>query len=78
MGRGFSSVFTCSTDKLPTYDYAICLRAVQTDDFRTAKPYPLPYDLLQTVVDRIVNEVHGVNRVLYDFTSKPPSTIELE
>ena len=61
-----------------TYDYAICLRAVQTDDFRTAKPYPLPYDLLQTVVDRIVNEVHGVNRVLYDFTSKPPSTIELE
>lgn len=61
-----------------TYDYAICLRAVQTDDFRTAKPYPLPYDLLQEIVDRIVNEVKGVNRVLYDFTSKPPSTIELE
>ena len=61
-----------------TYDYAICLRAVQTDDFRTAKPYPLPYEVLQTIVDRIVNEVKGVNRVLYDFTSKPPSTIELE
>ena len=61
-----------------TYDYAIVLRAVQTDDFMTAKPYPIPYDVLQTVVDRIVNEVKGVNRVVYDFTSKPPSTIELE
>lgn len=61
-----------------TYDYAVILRAVQTDDFMTAKPYPLPYDLLTTVVDRIVNEVKGVNRVAYDFTSKPPSTIELE
>ncbi|MFA6860944.1 MAG: glutamine-hydrolyzing GMP synthase [Bacilli bacterium] len=61
-----------------TYDYAIVLRAVQTDDFMTAKPYPIPYDVLTTIVDRIVNEVKGVNRVLYDFTSKPPSTIELE
>lgn len=61
-----------------TYDYAIVLRAVQTDDFMTAKPYPLPYDLLTEIVDRIVNEVKGVNRVVYDFTSKPPSTIELE
>jgi GMP synthase (glutamine-hydrolysing) len=61
-----------------TYDYAVVLRAVQTDDFMTAKPYPLPSDLLTEIVDRIVNEVKGVNRVLYDFTSKPPSTIELE
>lgn len=61
-----------------TYDYAIVLRAVQTDDFMTAKPYLIPNDVMITVVDRIVNEVKGVNRVLYDFTSKPPSTIELE
>lgn len=61
-----------------TYDYAIVLRAVQTDDFMTAKPYPIPYDILSIIVDRIVNEVKGVNRVVYDFTSKPPATIELE
>lgn len=61
-----------------TYDYAVVLRAVLTDDFMTAKPVELPYDLLTLVSDRIVNEVKGVNRVLYDFTSKPPSTIELE
>lgn len=61
-----------------TYDYAVVLRAVQTDDFMTAKPYPIPYEVLTEVVDRIVNEVKGVNRVTYDFTSKPPSTIELE
>jgi GMP synthase (glutamine-hydrolysing) len=61
-----------------TYDYAVVLRAVSTDDFMTAKPVRLPYDLLERVSERIVNEVSGVNRVLYDFTSKPPSTIELE
>ena len=61
-----------------TYDYAIVLRAVQTDDFMTAKPVVIPGDVMTTIVDRIVNEVKGVNRVLYDFTSKPPSTIELE
>lgn len=61
-----------------TYDYAVVLRAVTTDDFMTAKPYPIPYDILNTVVDRIINEVKGVNRVVYDFTSKPPATIELE
>ena len=61
-----------------TYDYAVVLRAVETDDFMTAKPVAIPYDVMQTIVDRIVNEVKGVNRVLYDFTSKPPSTIELE
>ena len=61
-----------------SYDYAIVLRAVDTDDFMTAKPTRLSYDLLQHVADRIVNEVRGVNRVLFDFTAKPPSTIELE
>jgi GMP synthase (glutamine-hydrolysing) len=61
-----------------TYDYTVVLRAVQTDDFMTAKAYPLSYDLVTKIADRIVNEVKGVNRVVYDFTSKPPSTIELE
>ncbi|MFA6830104.1 MAG: glutamine-hydrolyzing GMP synthase [Bacilli bacterium] len=61
-----------------TYDYAIVLRAVQTDDFMTAKAFNLPYDVISRISDRIVNEVKGVNRVLYDFTSKPPSTIEFE
>ena len=61
-----------------SYEYAIVLRAVKTDDFMTASPMDLPYDFLARVSDRIVNEVSGVNRVLYDFTSKPPATIELE
>jgi GMP synthase (glutamine-hydrolysing) len=61
-----------------TYEYAIVLRAVKTDDFMTAVPAELPYDFLSRVSSRIVNEVAGVNRVLYDYTSKPPATIELE
>ena len=61
-----------------TYDYAVVLRAVETDDFMTARPSRLSYDLLSSVADRIVNEVKGVNRVLFDYTSKPPSTIEWE
>jgi GMP synthase (glutamine-hydrolysing) len=61
-----------------TYEYAIVLRAVKTDDFMTAIPAELPYDFLARVSSRIVNEVAGVNRVLYDYTSKPPATIELE
>ena len=63
---------------LRSYDYAIVLRAVETDDFMTAKAVELPYKLLAKVSDRIVNEVEGVNRVFYDYTSKPPATIELE
>ena len=61
-----------------TYDYAIVLRAVKTSDFMTAESAQLPWDVLQTVTSRIVNEVKGVNRVLYDCTGKPPATIEFE
>ena len=61
-----------------TYDCAIVLRAVLTSDFMTATAARLPYELLETCMNRIVNEVQGVNRVLYDITSKPPATIELE
>jgi GMP synthase (glutamine-hydrolysing) len=61
-----------------TYDYAIALRAVITSDFMTAEAAPLPFEILSKVTNRIVNEVKGVNRVLYDCTSKPPATIEFE
>lgn len=61
-----------------SYDYSVVLRAVDTDDFMTAKPTKIPYEVLTLVADRIVNEVRGVNRVLFDFTTKPPATIELE
>ena len=61
-----------------TYDYAVALRAVNTIDFMTAEAAEIPFAVLQTVMSRIINEVKGVNRVLYDLTSKPPGTIELE
>lgn len=61
-----------------TYDYAIVLRAVETSDFMTATSVNLPWEVLERVTTRIVNEVKGVNRVLYDCTGKPPATIELE
>ena len=61
-----------------TYDYAIALRAVNTIDFMTAESARIPWDVLQRVTSRIVNEVNHVNRVLYDLTGKPPGTIEFE
>jgi len=61
-----------------TYDYAIALRAVLTSDFMTAESAELPWEVLNVVTRRIVNEVKGVNRVLYDCTGKPPATIEFE
>lgn len=61
-----------------TYDYAVALRAVNTVDFMTAESAEIPFEVLQKVMSRIINEVKGVNRVFYDLTSKPPGTIEFE
>ncbi|HWI20909.1 MAG TPA: glutamine-hydrolyzing GMP synthase, partial [Vicinamibacterales bacterium] len=61
-----------------TYEWVVSLRAVQTADFMTADWAPLPHELLARVSSRIINEVRGFNRVVYDISSKPPSTIEWE
>ena len=61
-----------------TYDYAVALRAVKTIDFMTAESAEIPYEVLNRVMNRVINEVKGVNRVFYDLTSKPPGTIEFE
>lgn len=61
-----------------TYDYAVVLRAVNTIDFMTAEAAEIPFEVLNKVMSRIINEVRGVNRVMYDITSKPPGTIEFE
>ena len=61
-----------------TYEHAVALRAVQTSDFMTAHWAPLPVELLAKISNRITNEVRGINRVVYDISSKPPATIEWE
>ena len=61
-----------------TYEWVVALRAVQTTDFMTAHWAPLPHDLLAKVSNRIINEVRGINRVVYDISGKPPATIEWE
>ncbi|MEG2030483.1 MAG: GMP synthase (glutamine-hydrolyzing), partial [Janthinobacterium sp.] len=61
-----------------TYEYVVALRAVQTQDFMTAHWAHLPHSLLGKVSNRIINEVRGINRVVYDISGKPPATIEWE
>lgn len=61
-----------------TYDYTLALRAVETSDFMTASFAKIPYDILEKVSVRIVNEIQNINRIVYDITSKPPATIEWE
>jgi GMP synthase (glutamine-hydrolysing) len=61
-----------------TYEHCVAIRAVETQDFMSADWCRLPYDVLARVSIRIINEVRGVNRVVYDISSKPPATIEWE
>ena len=61
-----------------TYEQPVVLRAVESEDAMTARAVNIPFEVLEKIASKIVNEVNGVNRVFYDLTSKPPATIELE
>jgi GMP synthase (glutamine-hydrolysing) len=61
-----------------TYDDVLAVRAVETEDFMTADWSHLPYEVLARISTRVINEVRGINRVVYDVSSKPPATIEWE
>jgi len=84
--RNINQYFTVLTDMRSvgvmgderTYDYTLALRAVTTTDFMTADWAKIPYDVLERISNRIVNEVGHINRIVYDITSKPPATIEWE